>query len=128
MSAPITVDLESGVSLELRLTPYRTTMLRDLTGIDILAGVEIERGDYMKITSMYYALAGGEKHVGMTLEDFSDAVAMSELQLIAAKVSELIRRDFPDKAGVEGNASRPAKGQASTTSRSGKPRGASTPG
>jgi hypothetical protein len=110
----VTIDV-AGEPRELKFTMARAQLLQELTGVDILNDGNAFTAALASIdgvTKALYALAGGERKLGMGLEDFADELSVAELESIGAKLDAVLKRDAPAPAGDEGNAKSPKKGRA----------------
>lgn len=97
----VTIDI-NGDPVELRLTPARARILRDLTGLDIMRGFTIDPGDNETVFAFAYALANGERGTGLAFDDFLDAFPFGEVGTWPEKFEAVMRRDLPT-GDAEGN-------------------------
>ena len=83
--------------VELRVTMFRLRLLQELTGVDVLNDParlqDIMREDVYGVASALFALAGGERKLGVELDDFADELTLDVLQDAGEKLTSVFQRD-----------------------------------
>lgn len=96
----------AGREVELRATMYRLKLLQEHTGVDLLNDSarlqEVMRSDFNAVTGALFALAGGERKLGMELDDFADELSLDVLQEVGEKLTSVFERDTAPREEATG--------------------------